>query len=173
MSNGILCLESSWSNDSGSTRTSVSPLIEFIGRMNGVKQTTFTCGTPEELSLRLKKCRRGGYGILYLAGHGEKGEFATETEYVTLSQIAEMMNHRFEGFAVHFGSCAVMQADYDEVLKFKRSTKVRKVSGYKEYVDWSESSAFEVIWLSRLIDGYRLDNKLHSKLIRHLGFSVV
>lgn len=149
----------------------MAPLLEFIGRSYGVRHTTFDCGTIEELALRLKKSRRAGYGILYFAGHGQSGKFITDNGEVTLCQISEMMNHRFEGWFVHFGSCSILNVNLKEVKQFKHDTGVRRVSGYRKPVEWSESSAFDVVWLSHLVNEDRLDWELHSKMRKHLGFA--
>lgn len=170
---GIFCIESLWSKDSGSQRISVAPLLEYIGRSYGVRHTVFDCGTAEELSLRLKKSRKSGYGILYFAGHGKKGKFMLDSGEITLEQLAEMMDERFYGWYVHFGSCSVLDISVKEMKNFKHLTGVYKVSGYRKDVDWKESSALDILWISHLVSGEKFDAEAYASTIRRLGFATI
>lgn len=171
--NGIFCVESLWSKDTGSQRTSVAPLLEYIGRSFGVRHTTFDCGTIEELALRLGKSHKSGYKILYLAGHGEKGKIFLDNGEVTLEQVAEMMNHRFSDWFVHFASCSVLDVSLKRIRKFKRDTGIAKLSGYRKDVDWKESSALDLIWISHLVSGERFEWEAYASMIDRLKFVTI
>lgn len=173
--NGIFCLESLWSNETDSRRLSIAPIVEFVGNFWKVKHTRFDCGTPAELELRLRHSRKQGYGILYLAGHGLKGEFWLDKETVTMEKLADMMGDRFNGWHVHFGSCLIMM-DTENALWFKNVVGARSVSGYTTEVDWEESSAMDLIWLGHMVNGHKKPskefNKTYRSLMKHLGFVV-
>lgn len=172
--NGIFCVESLWSSDTGSQRTSVAPFLEYIGRSYGVRHTIFDCGTVEELSLRLGKSHKKGYGILYFAGHGRKGKFLLDGGVeVTLEQLAGMMNGHFNGWYIHFASCSVLNVNLKDAKKFKRDTGAARISGYRKDVDWKESGALDLIWLSHLVSGERFDREFFAPLINRLAFITI
>lgn len=152
---GIFCLESLWNPDTSSQRSSVRPMVEFIGRQFQVKHTTFDCSTPEELHHRLQHGRKVGYGILYFAMHGNNGILKTNGGLVTLEDVARTMGDRYYGWFLHFGSCSTLNVKMNELKSLKRHTGVASISGYKKDVDWTDSAVLDLAWLSYLAYGRR------------------
>ncbi len=167
--NGILCIESIWFHDISSQRETMAPLVEFIAKSNQVPHAYFTVGTVSELQLRLEKNRKAKFNTLYLCGHGNVGKFFLEQEEVTLERLAEMMDGRYEGWNVHFGSCLIMKTGLPQLRRFKRKIGASRVSGYTKSVDWVESSAWDLLWLSHLAGGLRGSSQ-YDGLLEKVGF---
>jgi hypothetical protein len=107
------------------------------------------CNTKEELVHNLKNCNYGfRRGILYLAFHGKPGHIKLGNQlYVSLKELSSYMNHRFERWFIHFGSCAIMKSGAGE---FKYATGASMVSGYNNYVYWVESAAMDMLLFSAM-----------------------
>jgi hypothetical protein len=123
-----------------------------------------------DLEVRLKRGPKRGFGILYLAAHGLRGQIELDGGLITLEELSGMMKRRYEGWAVHFGSCLVMGAPLSDIKAFKRETGAALVSGYEFAVEWIQSSAFEMIWLSVLIQGKNRLPKYGNSLAETTGF---
>ena len=72
---------------------------------------------------------------------------------MTLSEIADVLEGELAGCAVHFGSCSTMRTKRANIDDFMNRTKTDLVSGYRKQVDFIESTAWEIIWLTQ-------DNKI-------------
>ena len=72
---------------------------------------------------------------------------------MTLSEIADVLEGELAGCAVHFGSCSTMRTKRANIDDFLHHTKADLVSGYRKQVDFVESTAWEIIWLTQ-------DNKI-------------
>lgn len=143
MSLPILCIESNWNGRQASNR-SVSYLLQLIATEYGCPVVHLHANTPEELLHNLRNFNYGfRRGLLYLAFHGKPGHIKLgNQQYVSFEELSEMMNHRFAGWFIHFGSCATLRSD---ARQFKKDIGASMVSGYNKYVYWIESSAMDVL----------------------------
>lgn len=177
MKKGIFCLEGAWERRLDD-RTSVLPTLEMLERLRLAHFVHRDVGTEEELYHYLEKWTQRGYGsfeVLYFAFHGEKGSICVGRGTVPLDELATHLDGKAAGRVVYFGSCSVM-ADEHAVEEFHKKTGVKAVCGYTKYVDWVESTAFELMLLSSLVGKARIDarfNRLRTRfpdMTQALGF---
>jgi hypothetical protein len=139
----IACLESLWTQQT-ENRLNVVPALELISKTYGAKFSHLTCNTREELNYNLHLLCKRNYDILYFAFHGSPGKIHLHRDEVTLTELAEMMNCRFENWIIHFGTCSTFRKP-KEVEYFARQTRVSLVTGFTRDVDWIESTALELL----------------------------
>ncbi len=155
----IACLESLWDQQI-ENRLTVIPILELASKLHDVKFTYLTCNTKEEFKHNLQKLRRKrGYGILYLAFHGNPGEILLDGTPLKLETIATIMGKGFAHWIIHFGSCGTVDTDEQRMRRFIARTEVSMVVGYKKDVYWAESAAVDFLlmdWLQRYKDMGRL-----------------
>jgi hypothetical protein len=134
----------------------------------------------EELNRLLKKWGQSqyrSYSIGYFAFHGSPGRMYLGRQSVTLEHLADVMNGSCKGKTLFFGSCGVLEAEYDEVEEFRQAVGARCVMGYREEVDWFESAAFELLLFDSLTRRQRMDAvdrdlMQHKELRLRLGFDM-
>ena len=90
------------------------------------------------------------YRILYIAFHGQPNGIQIGRDFVTLSEIADVLEGELAGCAVHFGSCSTMRTKRANIDDFMNRTKADLVSGYRKQVDFIESTAGEMVWLQTI-----------------------
>lgn len=173
----IFCLESLWDDDV-EEKLSVLPLLELASRTSKMKYIHLSCNTRSEFEFNLKFLRRKkSYQILYLAFHGsvENIHFPDGTN-LTLEDLAEIMQSKFNNLIVHFSSCGMLKTEDKKLSEFIKKTKVRMLSGYCKQVDWNESTSLELLFFSTL-QKYKNINYLNSffeksypDLIKATGF---
>lgn len=139
----IACLESLWDNGT-ENRLNVLPTLELISKTQDLKFSHLTCNTREELKYNLNLLCKRNYGILYFAFHGSPGKIHLHRDKVTLDELADMMNHRFANWIIHFGTCSTLRKSRD-VEHFVERTRIALATGFTRDVDWIESSAFELL----------------------------
>jgi len=161
----IACLESLWDKDI-ENRLSVSPILELVSKMDGVKYTYLTCSTIEEFKYNLTLLKRKrGYGILYLAFHGSPGKIILAKSTIEIETLATFMGKGFKDWIIHFGSCGTIGARKDRIKTFIKATDVSMVLGYKKDVDWIDSAALDLLILDWLQE-YKDMNKFWRMLKR-------
>ena len=157
----ICVLESAWDTYTLEPKSSVKNLVDYITTTNGIKYSYNFMNTAEELNYVLNNVETTKFNFLYLAFHGKPNSIhlGLYTEFkITLDDLADIMGRRFEGYAVHFGSCAVLGIGHDAILSFKEKTGAAFVSGYEKYVHFGESSLMDMALIQRWIyvRNYRL-----------------
>lgn len=177
---GIFCLEGEWDGDLRARR-SVEPLLELLEKLSIAKTIRRDVATREEFAYYLKKwgqARYADYPVLYIATHGEPGEFDLGKDRVSLEELADMLGTAAKGRVIYFGTCLTL-AQYDEDLTtFVKRTGAKAVVGYATEVDWLEAAAFELLLLERLSRGSRTDAffrhlvRDHGKFAESLGLVV-
>ncbi|GAB4212895.1 MAG: hypothetical protein OHK0022_49320 [Roseiflexaceae bacterium] len=142
----IACLESLWNNDL-EERWSVQPILALIANIQDCRLAHLTCNTEPEFAYNLSMLsRRRQDGILYLAFHGAPGEiYLADGTNISLEQLAEYMETRFNGWIIHFGSCSTISVDQERLDQFIKATNVHMMIGYTKDVDWIESSAMDML----------------------------
>jgi hypothetical protein len=140
----IACIESLSDREE---RLSVRPLLEFVASVQSVKLSYQPCDTEAELEAGLRSfAKLRSDGILYIALHGGPGliYLADGTE-LSLEDFAEYLGGRFAGWVLHFGSCSTLKASPKRLEAFAEATGVPLMLGYRQTVDWIESSAMDML----------------------------
>lgn len=140
----IACLESLW-NRQTENRLNVMPLLELISKTQKVNFSHLNCNTKPEFVHNLNLLCKKNYGVLYLAFHGSGGKICLndETE-IDFIELADLMDHNFADWLVHFSSCGVFRKKKD-LATFVELTNVAMATGYTKNVDWIESASLELL----------------------------
>ncbi len=154
---GVFCLKGEWT---GNLRrpSSIEPILQLLRNRDPrfAYIHRFVIRKPElQFYLRrwaLKRFR--DHPILYLACHGDPGTFYFSSSRrdpgATLDDLEEWLGGRCKGRIICFGSCGSLDIGGPRVGRFLDETKALAVCGYKGYVDWIPSTAFELILLAGL-----------------------
>jgi hypothetical protein len=189
--NGIFCLETGdWWGDLKKPST-VKPVLELLAQSHN-KKVPFVhrdVATRPELEYYLKLWTKRAYQrypILYLSFHGVPGEIGDWTKVlIGLDELEDLLRGKCKRRVIHFGSCNTLALHGIRINRFVRETKALAVSGYTGYIDWNESTAFEILLLSQLATGTALASvagpkavnrrltKLAPGLCEHLNFRLV
>ena len=174
----IYCLEGSWHKNPRSNQ-SVKPILELLHNFHKVKYTYRRCLTKGEFLSGLQAFthkRYSKYAILYIAYHGFKNGIYIGKEFITLKEIADLLEGKLYGKIVHFGSCSTLRTSENNIYDFINRTKCFFISGYKKDVGYINSAAFEMLYFEAL-QKYRSLGKMkvtveekYSKLISALRF---
>ena len=174
----IYCLEGSWHKTPRSNQ-SVKPILELLNTFHKVKYSYRRCLTKDEFINGLRTFthkRYSKYTILYVAYHGLKNGIYIGKEFITLKEIANVLEGKLYSKIVHFGSCSTLRTAEANILNFINRTDCSLISGYKKDVGYIDSSAFELLYFEAL-QKYRSLGKMkvaveekYSKLISALRF---
>jgi hypothetical protein len=145
----IFCIEGHWSRDLRDEST-VKHALQLLKDLRVVQHYLhFRVGTRGEFLHRLNQwCQKGysSYAIGYLAFHGEECEICLDGKHsITLDGIAEAMGGRGNSRFVHFSCCETLATDRRNLTRFLRTSGCQLVSGYRDYVDWVDTAAFETM----------------------------
>jgi hypothetical protein len=181
----IFCLEGIWYGDHRDN-TSILPVLDILHRFYGIDFVHHRCATKEELIFALKRWKLKSfnkkYSILYLAFHGEENLISLGKEKITLQEISEIIEDKCEGVVIHIGSCLTLKIDKRKIQNFLESTKALAIMGYKETVDYMESTSFDLSLFNYMLsENLKLNRfgmkKLHNSIfenrksqIKELGF---
>lgn len=174
---GVFCLEGAWEKRLDD-KTSVMPTLDMLERLRLAQYVHRDVGTEEELYHYLASWAQRGYGsyeVLYFAFHGVRGGIRVGRGTVPLSELAEKLGGKAAGRLIYFGSCSVM-SDRVAVANFQAQTGAKAVCGYTRDVDWVESAAFDLLLLTSLLSGRRIDARInhvrthYPDLTKALGF---
>lgn len=178
---GIFCLEGIWDSDLSQPST-VSPILELLRLNMKIPYIHKDFATEEELEYYLKKWvqkRYSKYPILYLACHGKKSALQLDRSTYGLDQIADHLEGQCRNRIIVFASCCTLGVDKRHIKRFLKRTGALAVCGYKFYVDWLKSTAFELLLLSAMQDnefsgrGIRaIEERVHSisRLFKGIDF---
>lgn len=155
----IFCLETySWFKNKD--RTSVEPLLELLKRMGKIigyfDYLRRDVATRSEFEYFLNEYfhdQYKNYPILQLSFHGSDDPpsiFLGDGEQISLDDLARMIDGRCSKRVVYFGSCSTMNTHGATLNKFMRNTGALAIFGYREDVDFLQSTAFEALILGRL-----------------------
>jgi len=185
---GVFCLEGDWETDLN-LPTSVWPVLRLLEDIEGIKSVHRHVATHDQLVYYLARWRRyTSYPILYLAFHGHAGviDMTAETgddSYVSLDKLGETLAGRCADRVVHFTCCHTLDVPREMLRRFLEQTGAVAVCGYSERVDFVESSALDLLWLTYLQKfsvsprgleaAYKRLDRAMSGLIADLGFELV
>ena len=156
---GVFCLEGDWWNDLKHPTSSESMLrllnefppyyTPFIRR---------NVGTREEFEYYVQKwlqAAHASYPILYLPFHGtpgtiQFGDLRKPGNVISLDELEEILSRRSRrcrGRIVYFSSCDTLAEHGIRLRRFVRRTQALAVCGFRHYVDWLASIAFDLLFL--------------------------
>ena len=132
----IYCLEGNWNKNPRSNQ-SIKPMLDLL----------YT------------------YAILYIAYHGRKICICFGNEYITLKEIANLLEGKLRGIIVHFGSCSTLNTTQTNITNFITRTECSFISGYKKDVEYIDSTAFELVYFY-IIQKYDSSKKIKSVITK-------
>jgi len=177
----IFCLEGDWQKDLRDN-SSINAALLFLHQNCGIKYIYKQCGTRENLEyyLKLWKMKRySTYSICYFAFHGESESIRVGKDTVTLDELADMLQGSCKDKIIHFGSCKTLDATNDTIIKFLKKTEALCICGFKNEIDFVESTAFDML-LIELFQRYKDVSKVlkyiehyYAALVKKLNFKLI
>ena len=152
---GIFCLEDDWSSNMRE-RSSVEPLLHLLAESSyRVPYIHRNTATPETLEYYLRRWSQRAYRdfpILYLPVHGSPGGVmhfgaGRGRSELTLDELEDLLVGRCDGRIIFLASCDTLDVNGHRLNRFLRRTGALAVCGYKGYVDWFQSAAFDLLVL--------------------------
>jgi hypothetical protein len=154
--NGIFCLEKEWWGNY-KRPTSVEPMLQLLSTADGwrIPYIHRNVATRSEFDYYINQWllrRHADYPILYLAFHGSEGSILVgdgrvSDANVDFNALRDLIDGRGNGRLIHFGTCATMGVHGNSLRSFVKTTGLSGVCGYKERVDWMDSTAFDLMFL--------------------------
>lgn len=131
-----------------------------ISAFRFVHRTSVTLAELQHNLEEWKSLNAQKYPILYLGYHGNAGKIVLGSKdyfgdsEIDLEKLAEGLG---EGTCtnriVHFGSCSTLDVEEKRISSFIAHTGVSAVSGYAGEVDWTESVAFDMLYIKLMQSG--------------------
>lgn len=162
----IYCLEGNW-NKHPHSKQSVRPILDLLRTFSRIKYIYRKCSTKEDFIKGLQtftQKRYSNYPILYIAYHGHKNRIYFGNEYITLKEIADVLEGKLNGKIIHFGSCSTLNTTGRNITDFINRTGCFFVSGYKKDVPYIESIAFELLYFN-VLNTYRTYTTIKKNII--------
>ena len=157
-------------------------MLDLLYTFSKVKYIYHKCATKEEFIkglLTFTQKRYSNYAILYIAYHGRKNCICFGNEYITLKEIANLLEGKLRGIIVHFGSCSTLNTTQTNITNFITRTECSFISGYKKDVEYIDSTAFELVYFD-ILQKYDSSKKIKSvitkrylTLMNNLHFNVI
>jgi hypothetical protein len=175
---GVFLLEGAWSSKLTATDTML-PLLTYLRDSQVISSVAHRyVDTKEGLLDAAQKWGQKQYDHLslgYFGFHGDPGALWLGRTCVELEELADVLAKRCQNRIVYFGSCAVFRGKATAAEYFLKTTGARAVIGYTKYVDWVESSAFDLLLFDALTRYQRLRaaenwlNKTYPDIVGRLG----
>ena len=176
----IYCLEGNWNRHPKSNQ-SIKPILDLLYAFSKVKYIYRKCPTKNEFIKGLQtftQKRYSNYTVLYIAYHGRKNRIYFGNEYITLKEIANVLEGKLNGKIIHFGSCSTLNTSEKNITDFIARTGCSFISGYQKDVEYIDSSAFELLYfdtVQRYFSFKKIKSnivKIYPKLIERLRFTL-
>ena len=170
----IYCIEGNW-NAHPRSRQSIRPILDLLHDSCGIKYVYRRATTKAEFLEALRQytfCRYDNYPILYICYHGQPNGICIGREFVTLAEIADVLEGCLTDCIIHFGSCSTLRVKRLVIDDFLTKTGAAIVTGYRRQVDFVDSSAWEMIWLQSLQRNLSSQTKGLPQLAEDLSFTV-
>lgn len=154
---GVFCLESEWFGLRSTV--SVRPALELLRSSDyHVAYIHRDVATRAELEHYIRKWfqeRHTGFEILWLAMHSRRGlllpgDMRRPDEKMHIDRLEEILAGKCRGRVIHFGGCRTIEMPAARIRKFLRATGALAISGFREEVDWTESTLFETAYILEL-----------------------
>jgi|SRR6185312_1103515 len=177
----VFCLEGDWQKDMRDN-SSIRAALTFLQQNLGIKYIYKQCGTRENLEyyLSLWKLKKyAHYSIAYFAFHGQPDKIQVGKEFVTLGELADMLQDSCHDKIIHFGSCKTLNIEEKQIKKFLDLTGALCVCGFESEINFVESSAFDMILIEmfqqykdvRMLD--KAIRKNYRSFVRRLQFKLI
>ena len=167
----VFCLEGLWDSNL-KLNSSVEPVLALLNKQYPkMKYIHGDCATLTELKFYLCKWLQNRYNdfpILYLAFHGEERHILVSDGKINLHELAAILRGKCKNRIIVFASCSTLNIDKRFINSFLRDTGCLAVCGYRNDVDWVQSTAFELLLLEGMQDNEfsgRGIGAMHKKLI--------
>ena len=151
----VFCLEGLWDTNL-KLNSSVEPVLSLLNKQYPrMKYIHGDCATFTELKFYLNKWvqkRYNDYPILYLAFHGKENHILLSDGKMELSEIAEILSGKCKNRIVVFASCSTLNIDQRIINTFIKESGCLSVCGYRNDVNWTQSTAFELLLLEAMQD---------------------
>ncbi len=177
MKKGVYCIEGLWNSKNMSDKSTVLPILELLEKCNYCNYIFHDSATKTELEFYIGKWKNkvinDKYPILYLAFHGTENciTLSDNTEF-TLDDLAELLGEKCVGKVIYFGSCSTLNINKSIITKFIQKTGVIAVIGYKNQIEWIQSTACDLFVLEALQHD-KLDSrgivKIRDKILSDYG----
>lgn len=177
----IYCLEGNWNKHPKSSQT-IKPILDLLYTFSKVKYIYHKCPIKEDFVKGLEtftQKRYSNYTILYIAYHGRKNRIYFGNEYITLKEIANVLEGKLNGKVIHFGSCSTLNTSEKNITDFITRTGCSFISGYKKDVEYIDSTAFDLVYFD-ILQKYDSSKKIKSvitkrylTLMNNLYFNVI
>lgn len=153
---GIFCLEGDWWGDL-KHQTSVEHGLVLLNKLPPYYTPYIhrDVATRQEFDHHVAKwlqAKHNDYPILYLAFHGttgtvQFGDLRKPENIVTLDELEDLLQSRCRGRIVYFSSCDTLAEHGNRLRSFVQRTRALAVCGFRQYVDWLTSVAFDLLFL--------------------------
>ena len=163
----IFCLEGNWNRHPNSNQ-SIKPILDLLYTFSKVRYIYRKCPTKDEFIKGLQtftQKRYSNYTVLYIAYHGHKNRICFGNEYITLKEIANVLESKLNGKIVHFGSCSTLNTTEKNITDFITRTGCSFISGSHKDVEYLDSSAFELLYCE-IIQRYDSFKKIKSNMAK-------
>lgn len=177
----IYCLEGNW-NKHPKSNQSIKPILDLLYSFSKVKYIYHKCPTKEDFIKGLEtftQKRYSNYTVLYIAYHGCRNRICFGNEYITLKEIANVLEGKLNGKIIHFGSCSTLNTSEKNITDFITRTGCSFISGYKKDVEYINSAAFELGYFDSL-QHHKSINKIWKQmlasyfpLVANLHFTII
>lgn len=154
---GIFCLESEWFGLRSTI--SVRYALEFLRSSDyRIPFIHRDVATSAEISHYLRKWvqeSHWSYSILWLSIHTRKGlllpgDVRRNDERMDIDGLEACLKGRCKGKLIHFGGCRTIALPTRRLQQFLRATGAVAVSGFREEVEWTDSTLFEMSYFVAL-----------------------
>ena len=162
----IYCLEGNWNKHPHSNQ-SIKPILDLLFTFSKIKYIYRKCSTKEDFIKGLQaftQKRYSNYTVLYIAYHGRKNRIYFGKAFITLKEIADVLEGKLNGKIVHFESCSAINTTESNITDFINHTGCPFVSVYKKDVPYIESSAFELLYFN-VLNTYRTYTTIKKNII--------
>ena len=112
-------MEGNW-NTNPRSKQSIRPILDILYYSAGIRYVYRKCNTKDEFFEYLRQFifkRYKNYRILYIAFHGRPNGIQIGRNFVTLSEIADVLEGELASCAVHFGE---LQHYANETREYRR-----------------------------------------------------
>jgi hypothetical protein len=174
---GIFCIEGLWDHKNILDKSTVLPILELLEKRGICNYSYHDCGTSNELEFFLSKwvlkTTSSKLPILYLAFHGEEGciNIGAREKY-TIEKLGEILEDKCHGKIIYFGSCSTLSINAKKIKNFLNQTGAIAAIGYKEEIDWIQSTACD-LFVFEALQKDKLDTrgitKIYEKIVSDYG----
>jgi hypothetical protein len=154
---GIFCLESEWFGLM--SPMSVRYALDFLKSSDyRIPVIHRDVATAAEIAHYLRKWTmqsHTAYSILWIAIHTRRGlllpgDVRRASERMDIDAMESCLAGKCGGRIIHFGGCRTIALPARRLKQFLRVTRAVAVSGFREEVEWTESTLFEMSYFVAL-----------------------